>query len=51
MLKKFNGDIDSVYYEDLDNYDYFSDAHDDKYRKIGIIRRLFKLFDSERLSQ
>ena len=31
--------------------DYFSYAHDDKYRKIGIIRRLFKLFDSERLSQ
>ena len=49
ILKKFNGDIDSVYYEDFDNYDDedFSYADDDKYRKIGSIRRFFKLFDSD----
>ena len=49
ILKKFNSDIDSVYYEDFDNYDDedFSYADDDKYRKIGSIRRFFKLFDSD----
>ena len=43
--KKFRGNIDSVDYEDLDNYDYNYDfADDDKYRKIGSIRTLFKKF-------
>ena len=36
-FKKFHGDIDSIDYDDLDNYD-----DDDEYRKIGSIRRLFK---------
>ena len=46
--KKFRGnDNDSIYYEDLDNYDYDdADYDDDKYRKIRSIRRLFKGFDS-----
>ena len=41
--------FNSVYYEDLDNYDDNDDADydDDKYRKIGSIRRLFKGFDSD----
>ena len=42
MFKKFHGDIDSVYYEDLDNYDDDHCAADDEYRNIGSIRRLFK---------
>ena len=46
MLKKFNDDddIDSVYYEDLDNYDGddFFYPDEDKYRKI---RAVFKRFD------
>ena len=43
MFKKFRGNIDSVDYEDLDNYDDNYDfAGDDKYRKIGSIRTLFK---------
>ena len=42
MFKKFHGDIDSVYYEDLDNYDDDHCADDDEYRNIGSIRRLFK---------
>ena len=48
MLKKFS-DIDSVYYEDLDNYDDddYADHGDDKYRKIGTVRRLFKGFDRD----
>ena len=42
-FKKFRGNIDSVNYEDLDNYDYNYDfADDDEYRKIGSIRTLFK---------
>ena len=46
--KKFRGDIDSVDYEDLNNYDNNYDfADDDKYRKIGSISRLFKEFDSD----
>ena len=46
MFKKFHGDIDSVDYEDLDNYDNNYDfADDDEYRKIGSIRTLFKEFD------
>ena len=47
-FKKFRGNIDSVDYEDLDNYDYNYDfADDDEYRKIGSIRTLFKKLDSD----
>ena len=47
-FKKFHGDIDTVDYDDLDNYDYDYDfADDDEYRKIGSIRRLFKGFDRD----
>ena len=47
-FKKFHGDIDTVNYDDLDNYDYDYDfADDDEYRKIGSIRRLFKGFDRD----
>ena len=49
MLKKFNDDddIDSVSYEDLDNYDGddFFYPDEDKYRKIERIRAVFKRFD------
>ena len=51
MLKKPRDDIDSVYYENLDNYyddddDDDDDKHDDYvYRKTGSVRRLFKKFD------
>ena len=49
MLKKFSdNNTDSVYYEDLDNYDDDdADDDDDKYRKIGTDRRLFKGFDRD----
>ena len=48
MFKKFHGDIDSVDYADLDNYDENYDfADDDEYRKIGSIRKLFKEFDRD----
>ena len=48
MFKKFHGDIDSVDYDDLDNYDYNYDfSDDDEYRKIGSIRTLFKEFDKD----
>ena len=47
-FKKFHGNIDSVNYEDLDNYDYNCDfADDDEYRKTGSIRTLFKELDSD----
>ena len=47
-FKKFRGNIDSVDYEDLDNYDYNYDfADDDEYRKIGSIRTLFKELDRD----
>ena len=47
-FKKFHGNIDSVNYEDLDNYDYNYDfADDDEYRKIGSIRTLFKELDRD----
>ena len=47
-FKKFHGDIDSVDYEDLDNYDDNYDfANDGKYRKIGSVRTLFKEFDRD----
>ena len=51
-FKKFHGNIDSVDYEDLDNYDYNYDfANDDEYRKIGSIRALFKDFDRDYYKQ
>ena len=41
-----DNNIDSVDYEDLDNYDDNYDfADDDKFRKTGAIRTLFKEFD------
>ena len=45
VFKKFHGDIDSVDYDDLDNYDDNHDFTDDEYRQIGSIRRLFEEFD------
>ena len=46
--KKFQGDIDSADYEDLDNYDNNYDFTDDaEYRKIGSIRTLFKEFNGD----
>ena len=47
MFKKSVDDIDSVDYEELDNYDDDGDGADDKYRKIVISRRLFKGFDRD----
>ena len=48
MFKKSHGNIDSIDYDDLDNYDYNYDfAHDDEYRKIGSTRTLFKEFDRD----
>ena len=45
-FKKFNGNVDSVDYDDLDNYDDNYDfTDDDEYRKIGSVTRLFKKFD------
>ena len=47
MFKKFHGNIDSVDYNDLENYYHNCDfANDDKYRKIGSIRT-FKEFDRD----
>ena len=47
-FKKFHGNVDSVDYDDLDNYDYSYDfADDDKYRKIGSVRTLFNEFDRD----
>ena len=41
-------DIDSVYYEDLGEDEDLDECVDnDKYRKIGSVRRLFKGFDSD----
>ena len=45
--KKFQGNIDGVDFKDLDNYNNYDFADDDKYRKIGSIRTLFKEFDSD----
>ena len=46
--KLFGGNIDSVDYEDLDNYDYNYDfVDDDEYRKIGSRTTLFKEFDRD----
>ena len=48
MFKKFDGDIDSVDYDDLNNYDYDDYSYaDDEYRKIGSVTRLFKEFDGD----
>ena len=47
-FKKFHGDIDSVDYDDLDNYNDNYDFPDDyEHRKIGSVRRLFKEFDGD----
>ena len=47
-FKNSHGIIDSISYEDLDNYDYNYDfADDDEYRKIGSIRTLFKELDRD----
>ena len=47
-FKKFRGNIDSVDYDDLDNYDDNYDfADDDKYRKNGSVRTLFEEFDRD----
>ena len=47
-FKKSRDNIDSVDYEELNNYDYNYDfADDDEYRKIGSIRTLFKEFDKD----
>ena len=44
-FKKFHSIIDSVDYEDLDNYDDNYDfADDDEYRKIGSVRTLIVEF-------
>ena len=49
ISKNPRDNIDSVYYEDLNDYDEYPDeyADDDKYRKIGSVRTLFKGFDSD----
>ena len=47
-FKKFYGNIDTVDYEDIDNYDHNYDfAADDEYRKIGSVRTLFKDLDRD----
>ena len=47
-FKKFHGDIDSVDYDDLDNYnDNYDFADDYEHREIGSVRRLFKEFDGD----
>ena len=47
-FRKFYGDIDTADYDDLDNYDDNYDfADDDEYRKIGNVRRIFKVFDRD----
>ena len=48
--KKSRNDINSVHYEDLDkdkDPDKDKNADDDKYRKIGSVRRLFKEFNRD----
>ena len=47
-FKKFQGNADSVDYDNLGNYDDNYDfANDYVYRKIGSVRRLFKMFDRD----
>ena len=47
-FKKFRSNIESVDYEDLDNYNYNYDfADENEYRKIGSIRTLFKEFNRD----
>ena len=47
-FKKFQGDIDSVDYDVLHNYDDNYDfVNSDEYRKIGSVRRLFKEFERD----
>ena len=48
MFENFYGNIDSVGYEDLDNYDDNYDfVDDDEYRKIESIKTLFKEIDRD----
>ena len=53
ISKNPRDNIDSVYYEDLNDYDEYPDeyADDDKYRKIGSVRTLFKGSDSDYYKQ
>ena len=47
-FKTCHGNIDSVDYDDLDDYgDNYDFADDDEYRKIGSIRTLFNEFDRD----
>ena len=47
-FKKSHGNIDSVDYDDLDNYvDNYDFADDNECRKIGCVRALFKVFDRD----
>ena len=47
-FKKFHGNVYSVDFDDLDNYDYNYDfADDDECRKIGSVRTLFNEFDGD----
>ena len=47
-FKKFQGNVDSVDYDNLGNYDDNYDfANDYVYRKIASVRRLFKMFDRD----
>ena len=49
-FQKFHvNDFNSVYYEDLESYDYDDDVDydDNKYRKLGSIKRLFKRFNNQ----
>ena len=42
-FKRFRGNIESVDYEDLDNYDYNHDfADDDEYKKLGVLEHYLK---------
>ena len=49
-FKKFHDNVDSVDYDDLDNYDYnYDDADydDEEYKKTGSIKRLFQGLDRD----
>ena len=48
-IKQLYGNVDSIHYDDLDNYgdNYDDAADDDKYQKIGSIKRLFQEFDRD----
>ena len=47
-FKKFHANVDSVDYDDLDNYeDNYDFANNDEYRKIESVRTLFNEFDRD----